>query len=682
MRRTLSTIAPALFAVIAAGCAGVTSIAPGTPAGPSSSVSIQSGSSSATATLPAISTGHSATVTIPVETSGSAGTLAATLQATLPSGVTAPQSIKRAPAAIGASLSPIVYLTLTSSATVTFNSTPAFTFSLPSNTMLAAGSSAWVAFYDPGQAATGWQTLLGPGSVNGRAISFAAATNTTILKAGVQYAFLLFTTAQTVALATPSPSGSCPTAAPSFFPMKVVNNTTISGPITVYVAGLNPTNLTYNTQNPANYCYLTSATGAALAPLPANNVPIPGFTLPPNGIINLPPIVSARVYFALGGQALSYLSNGPSLPAPGPTPAPSGAPTPTPPPAGGGPRNPSPWDGTLPNVNVPFDFVEYSWPVNSNFNIDVTQVDALGIPISFQLQSASVLGTTFGMQPNAVTKTIADFTTLSSPAGATNWSGLVQKVGSYGFRIINPAHGVNGFSPSTCTANSSGPTFSATYFDNYVNAVWSTYTKVFMPLYYAGQVPISGTTPLYGLVDANNIFQFYATPDNTQPSVASISKPNTCDVLGNAGNLTPPGGAQGTYVGRALAVNFNRGTAGLQAASIARRGAETVGRTAQGTIPVGLPIQPLCGQSDWNLFYGGSLTQGGTTPVASVTTNWYSALMHKYGYASNAPTYPGLAYGFADDDECNNAAGVAAYAPDTSAPYASGQQWVVTLNPL
>jgi len=51
--------------------------------------------------------------------------------------------MKRTPLTIGATLTPLLYVTLASTATVTFGSTPSFSFKLPSGMTLAAGSSAF-----------------------------------------------------------------------------------------------------------------------------------------------------------------------------------------------------------------------------------------------------------------------------------------------------------------------------------------------------------------------------------------------------------------------------------------------------------------------------------------------------------------------------------------------------------
>src|ERR1039458_2968594 len=75
----------------------------------SSTVNVSTGQM---ATFAQITSGYSGTVTVPQVSSGGSAVMTATLQATLPSNISAPQAIARAPRSIGASLSALVYVVL------------------------------------------------------------------------------------------------------------------------------------------------------------------------------------------------------------------------------------------------------------------------------------------------------------------------------------------------------------------------------------------------------------------------------------------------------------------------------------------------------------------------------------------------------------------------------------------
>jgi hypothetical protein len=613
--------------------------------------------------------GYTLRFTLPPLTSGSASTIAAGLQTTLPSGAVAPQSVKIAaalaarsasrsvkPQNVGVPLTTLVYLTALPAATATFASVPSFTYTLPTGTQIASGSSAYVVFYDPTQSSNGWVPVLGPGTVSGQNITFLGITSSVTLQAGSTYIYALVATVQAVPTASPnagssttpaSPNpialatpGICPSpSATGLFPMAIQNNTGVGGTITVYVSGLNPS-------APTTWVYLTSATAGTTLPLPAGGTAIAGFALPANGCIDLPPLISGRVYLALGGNTLAdYVSNGPSS----------------------GVNAPAPWSVNAANANttVVYDFLEYTWTnAGSAFNIDVSQVDALGIPISFQAVNANgspAASPVYGMKPHAVTGLEADLNTLGSP-----WTGLIQQTGTAGVsRVISPQHAVNipndgGTAAPPYPAGS--PLLSATYYNATIAQIWAAYQGTnFLAMSY----PQFGTA--YGLVNpTTNAFNFYASASTSSALVGSIPYPTTWDIFNNAGAFTTGAtGTSGLYIGRALVTNIERGTL-------------PVPSPLPNTWPTG--PQPFCGGSDWVNFYGGAATMGGTIPTSSVTTNWYSALMHKYGQVPIS-TLPGLAYAFPDDDECQGPIN-GLYDPDYSQSYTAGEQWSVTLNPF
>ncbi len=659
----------AALTVAIVGCGGSSTPSPAPTPSPGPTATIPAGPTSANVVLRG--GGYTLSFTLPPLSAGSASTIAATLQTTVPAGVTVPQALRKVapastqrssgsvkPQAVGVPLTTLVYLTAVPSATATFASVPSFTYTLPTGTQLATGSSAYVVFYDPAQSATGWVPVLGPGTQNGQTISFPGVASNVTLQGGSSYVYALVAPSQAVPSPSPSSSASpgsspspspspvaaafCPAPAAGLFPMAIQNNSGVGGTITVFVYGLYPSNT-------STWAYLTSATSGAIQTLPASGTPIPGFALPTNGCIDLPPLVSGRIFLALGGHTLAgFVSNGPTS----------------------GVAAPAPWSPAAPNNNVTvvYDFLEYTWTsTTSSFNIDVTQVDAFGIPVSFQAVNSSgtpAAGPLYGMKPHALSYLARDLTTLGSP-----WTGLIQATGTAGVsRVISPQHAANiptdGVTPAPGASYPPGsPTFDPSYYNAIIAQIWSTYQGTnFLALSYP-QFPTA-----YGLVNpATNVFTFYASPSTSSAVLGAIPYPTTWDVLNNAGAFAANAtGTYGIYIGRALVVSIERGTL-------------PVPNPLPATWPT--TIQPFCGGSDWVNFYGGAATVGGTVPLSSVVTNWYSALMHKYGQQPIA-TLPGLAYAFPDDDECQNPGGNGLYDPDYSQTYTAGEQWNVTLNPF
>ncbi len=231
MIRLRDVLLAAIFAVpaalVACGGGGGGSVTGGgtpsstpTPTPVSASASVGAGAAPATATLGPIAVGLEALVGLPIATSGTA-TITEVFSA-LPSPAPALQSTARAPRNIGATgITGIAYVSFTSSANITFPTTPAFTFILQGTQQTGlAATSAYVAFYDPA-APGGWKTLLGPVTIGGGSTTwtFPGGQYPTTFKAGVTYVYALFIATGTVTTPSPAPTGSpTPTPTPSSTP--------------------------------------------------------------------------------------------------------------------------------------------------------------------------------------------------------------------------------------------------------------------------------------------------------------------------------------------------------------------------------------------------------------------------------------------------------------------------------
>jgi len=132
----------------------------------SATVMIPVGPSPGSGSLGPVLGGYSSSITFP--TTGTAGTVTVTLSATQPGGTPTVQSMRRRPQTIGGvGLVPLAFITLTSPTSLTFTSSPSFSFSVPA-AAVNAGQIPYLAYYDPtASPQTGWNTFDGPGTVSG-----------------------------------------------------------------------------------------------------------------------------------------------------------------------------------------------------------------------------------------------------------------------------------------------------------------------------------------------------------------------------------------------------------------------------------------------------------------------------------------------------------------------------------
>ncbi|NNM92250.1 MAG: hypothetical protein HKL92_02825 [Candidatus Eremiobacteraeota bacterium] len=210
----------ALSAVLVAACGGGGGSSGGgggfTPGGgstplpvvtfpPSITQSVNLGSTPQTLTFPEIASGASGTVTVPATTSGS-GSTTFTVQSSLPVGAPTPQTTNvRRPKTLGATVTPLLYAVVTPTSSITFGSTPGFTFTFPAGTLQG---DVYVAFFDPTNAAAGWNAVAGPIAASGNTVALPsqAIAPPITLAANVSYIFAIVENG--TPLPTPKPSTS------------------------------------------------------------------------------------------------------------------------------------------------------------------------------------------------------------------------------------------------------------------------------------------------------------------------------------------------------------------------------------------------------------------------------------------------------------------------------------------
>lgn len=410
--------------------------------------------------------------------------------------------MKRTPLTIGATLSPLLYLTVSSTATVTFGSTPSFSFKLPSGTSLAAGSSAFIAFYDPAQSATGWLTVLGPGSVSGQIITFPGTTGSFTLKAGATYTFMLFTTNQAPVVTSaqcaqpvpvPSPLASPTPRSSSYIAVQfVLDKSAQTGP-----PSLCPANIQIYIVSQNDGKYVTDAQGDT-ATLTASAIPSLSFyggaytSGNVSQVFQLPNFNSGRVY--MSNSALTITNS----------------------------SYPAPW--ATKSFAPIFDWFEYTSPAfklpSPSLDINSTQIQMIGLDYTIQVN-----GQINGQSGNVASGLLPGFkTAVYNAASAQPWTGLMFSQWS-SRRIIGPnavqyMPGGNSSLPGFVSSSTAGE-----FLDNSIQQAWNQWTAPnnCMQIKFAGnEDTIPAGTTVYGAVDPTTGNFIFYNP-NTVTSCAMVS---------------------------------------------------------------------------------------------------------------------------------------------------------------
>ena len=252
----------------------------------------------------------------------------------------------------------------------------------------------------------------------------------------------------------------------------------------------------------------------------------------------------------------------------------------------GGLVEPAAWTSSDPNHDILFDWTEWARS-GVSFDINTTMVDMFSVPMSVSITGTDGTKQTAGQLVSNGRANI--FNALTSLGG--DWANLVYTRASDGLplRVNAPVHALD-----------SGA-FSSTFFDGYVNDVWT---------YYASHVLTVNTSvgTFTGTVGGTS----FTFKDSSGNVIGSLQTPTTAEVLGCSGAMQPGGQPNETAilaVGARVCAALNRATLSTNT----RAGSDT---------------QPT---SDASTFY--------TQPVS----NQYSKVMHQN-------SVDGKAYGFSFDD--------------------------------
>jgi hypothetical protein len=154
--------------------------------------------------------------------------------------------------------------------------------------------------------------------------------------------------------------------------------------------------------------------------------------------VTLPHLDSGRIYFSVGAK-LTFLLN-----------------------RGGGLALPSVSNPSDPNIAVRHDFCEFTYNTDQLY-ANITFVDMVCLPISFQLQTGQGTQTVRGLPADGLAKVAAGLRAQSAADGS-DWSRLIVSSGGSDLRVLSPNLAIRGNSA-----------LFAGYFDDYVNKVWDKY---------------------------------------------------------------------------------------------------------------------------------------------------------------------------------------------------------------
>lgn len=311
--------------------------------------------------------------------------------------------------------------------------------------------------------------------------------------------------------------------------------------------------------------------------------------------LKCPPMRAARLYFSFSKKLLLQVND-------------AGIPSP-----------PIGFDSTAQNVNYEtvFDFVEWTlwYPSNAGWNGNLTLVQSVNIPIEFRIAGTDLnnnkLNYLRGWQPGGFSKFLAGMEKNADFAGL-----VLPKLN----RVLAPDVGCEPH------AGVDGPVFSSTYYDSYIDDVWTKYEKDTMSIVSNQGATWTGSTKSGKLV---------FTPGGSQKDLEPIElrKPTTKETfacsdicVSGCGRSNPPQVDVNNQIRGAFLAAMNRST--------------LLTDTAIGVDPQ----SSYC--KDSSAFYQGK------------QTNFYAKYIHEN-------TLEHLAYAFGIDDYCLQSSFVTVQNPTT-----------------
>ncbi|ACU74083.1 Carbohydrate binding family 6 [Catenulispora acidiphila DSM 44928] len=290
-----------------------------------------------------------------------------------------------------------------------------------------------------------------------------------------------------------------------------LQNTTTSNQVYAYVTGQaidnnNALMLLEADGHTVYYPTSPSSTGSPLAADCAIRLGAPGSTT----TITIPHIAGGRIWFAIGAPLTFLLNPGPGL------------------------VEPSVSNQSDPNINIRWDFCEFTYNAAQMF-ANISYVDFVSIPISLALTNGSGATQTVSGLPTNGLDTVCSNLNAQHAADGAGWNQLVVTSGGANLRALSPNNGI--------VINNS--LFSG-YYQPYVDQVWSKYSS---------QALAVDTQASWGTVNGQ-----VSGGTLTFPGLGSFAKPSAADIFScSTGPFANTAGAMGPLVAR-ISAAFNRST--------------------------------------------------------------------------------------------------------------------------
>ncbi|OOQ89158.1 carbohydrate binding family 6 [Penicillium brasilianum] len=292
-----------------------------------------------------------------------------------------------------------------------------------------------------------------------------------------------------------------------------LKNQTGSNTVYAYITGqaIDNNNAWFLLQADGKTPYYPTSPSATLTAL-AQDCAIPLGASGSTKTVTIPHIAGGRLWFVRDAKLTFYLNPGPALVEPSSS-------------------NPS--DA---NYNLYWDFCEFTWN-SSQLYVNITFVDFVSLPIALMLTNTSGTSKSVqGLPSDGLAKICTALKTQNSKDGA-GWDKLIVTTNGNNLRAVSPNTGI--------TLNNS---LFKTYYDSYVDQVWSKYTDTTLT------VNTQGSAGDVTAKVSNGKLTF---------STGSISydQPSTADIFSNSsGAFAVSGDATKDAITARLAAAFNRST--------------------------------------------------------------------------------------------------------------------------
>ncbi|KAJ5675470.1 Glucan endo-1-3-beta-glucosidase [Penicillium macrosclerotiorum] len=258
----------------------------------------------------------------------------------------------------------------------------------------------------------------------------------------------------------------------------------------------------------AYYPTSPSSTGTALAVDCAIPLGASGSTK----TVTIPHIAGGRIWFCRDSKLTFYLNPGPAL------------------------VEPSSSNTSDVNYNLYWDFCEFTWN-SSQLYVNITFVDFVSLPIALALTNTSGTTTTVQGLPSNGLDTICTALKTQNNSDSAGWDKLIITKNGANLRAVSPNNGIN--------LNSS---LFSTYYDAYVDSVWSKYASATLTVNTQGDAGDVTATVSNGTL-------------NFSTGNISYSQPSTADIFSNSsGAFASTGNSTKDAITARLAAAFNRST--------------------------------------------------------------------------------------------------------------------------